>query len=205
VVDFKQAAASGVSFAFMKASESTALVDSAFAKHWADAKQVGLLRGAYHFFRPRQDPLAQARLFLAQRKDPGELPPALDVEVGDGVPPALIVAGVTAWVDFIVARLGRPLIYTAPGFWNALPGTATVASKADLWVAAWGAKAPGAVNGWQHWTFWQHSSKGAVPGIPGAVDQDRFDGSLAQLRSYTAAIFAERQTFDAVSTIQPNV
>jgi GH25 family lysozyme M1 (1,4-beta-N-acetylmuramidase) len=27
------------------------------------------------------------------------------------------------------------------------------------------------------WTFWQHSSTGTVPGVSGAVDLDRFNGS----------------------------
>lgn len=132
-VDFKQAQASGVSFTFVKATESIALVDAAFATHWSLAKQVGLLRGAYHFFRPQQDAIAQARLFLAQLSDPAELPPALDVEVADGVPGSQIVAGATAWVDYVAPRLCRPLIYTSPGFWNALPGTTSLALKTDLW------------------------------------------------------------------------
>jgi len=201
-VDFKQALASGLSFVFVKASEATELSDPTFAKHWSAAKQAGLLRGAYHFFRPQKDALSQARLFLAQLSDPGELPPALDVELADGISPAQVVAGVTVWVDFVSARLGRPLIYTAPGFWNALPGTASVARKADLWVAHWGAKTPGTVSGWANWTFWQRTSKAVVPGIPTAVDEDCFDGSLAQLRSYSAAVFAERATFDAIPSVQ---
>ena len=34
-------------------------------------------------------------------------------------------------------------------------------------------------GGWggNGWTFWQHSSTGTVPGISGAVDLDRFNGS----------------------------
>ena len=203
-VDFKRAQASGISFTFMKATESTGLVDSTFATHWSLAKQVGLLRGPYHFFRPKQDALAQARLFLAQLADPGELPPALDVEVADGLAGAQIVAGVGTWVDFVTARLGRPLIYTSPNFWNALPGTASVARKADLWVAHWGATAPATVNGWLRWTFWQRTNQASIPGVPTVVDEDRFNGSLAQLRSYSAAIFAERKTFDAFASRQQN-
>jgi len=202
-VDFQRVLASGVSFAFVKATEGTEWVDPSFERYWAAAKWAGLLRGAYHFFRPRQDALAQARLFLAQlNDDPGELPPALDVELTDGISPAQVVAGVNTWVDFVSARLGRPLIYTAPGFWNELPGTASVARKADLWVAHWGARAPAPVCGWESWTFWQRTSKAVVPGIPAAVDEDRFEGSLAELRAYAAAVFAERATFDAFHAVQ---
>ncbi|MET0795124.1 MAG: GH25 family lysozyme [Polyangiaceae bacterium] len=204
-IDFKQAQASGVSFTFVKATESIALVDAAFATHWSLAKQVGLLRGAYHFFRPQQDAIAQARLFLAQLSDPGELPPTLDVEVADGVPGAAIVAGADAWVDYVTARIGRPLIYTSPAFWNALPGTTSLALKTDLWVAHWGAPEPAEVNGWLRWMFWQRTNQASVPGIHTPVDEDRFNGTLAQLRAFSAAVFAERKTFDDLRAVQPNV
>ncbi len=204
-VDFKQAQASGVSFTFVKATESTGIVDAAFASHWSLAKQVGLLRGAYHFFRPREDAIAQARWFLAQLSDPGELPPALDVEVNDGVPGSDIVAGASAWVDYVTPRLSRPLIYTSPSFWNALPGTASLALKADLWVAHWGATEPATVNGWLRWMFWQRSNQANVPGIRNDVDEDCFNGSLAQLRAFSAAVFAERATCETPAVEQPNV
>jgi GH25 family lysozyme M1 (1,4-beta-N-acetylmuramidase) len=204
-VDFKQAQASGVSFAFIKATESIALADAAFAAHWSQAKQVGLLRGAYHFFRPQQDAIAQARLFLAQLSDPGELPPTLDIEVTDGVPGNVLVAGASAWVDYVTARLCRPLIYTSPGFWNALPGTASLALKTDLWVAHWGATEPADVNGWLRCMFWQRTNQASVPGIHNPVDEDRFNGSLAQLRAFSAAVFAERQTLGISRTTQLNV
>ena len=204
-VDFKQAQASRVSFTFVKASESVNIVDASFATHWSLAKQAGLLRGAYHFFRPRQDAIAQARLFLAQLSDPGELPPALDVEVNDGVPGPDIVAGASAWVDYVTARLDRPLIYTSPSFWNALPGTESVALKTDLWVAHWGAPAPAEVDGWLRWMFWQRTNQASVPGIHSAVDEDRFNGSLAELRAFSAAVFAERTTSDALVAQQSTV
>lgn len=186
-VDWQKVAASGIAFAFVKATEATTLVDHAFARHWAQAKQAKLLRGAYHFFRPKQDAAAQARFFLAQLEDPGELPPVLDVEVADGVAPAQVVAGVRAWLDVVAGSLGRPIIYTSPSFWNALPGAAEVAGKADLWVAHWGAHVPASVDGWERWTFWQFTNKASISGSPGTadMDEDRFNGSVAELKAYS--------------------
>ncbi|HKO51990.1 MAG TPA: GH25 family lysozyme [Polyangiaceae bacterium] len=192
VVDFGKTAASGVAFAFIKATEGTTLVDRVFARHWAQARQAKLLRGAYHFFRPKQDAVAQAKFFLAQLSDPGELPPVLDVEVINGVAPAQIVDGVDAWIDVVAGALGRPIIYTSPSFWNALPTTADLAGKADLWVAHWGARTPAGVNGWQRWTFWQFTNKASVAGIAGDVDMDQFNGSLAALRTYSAEFVSAR-------------
>jgi lysozyme len=146
-------AASGLTFAFIKATEGATLLDHAFASHWAQAKQAKVLRGAYHFFRPRLDAVAQAKFFLAQLGDPGELPPVLDVEVADGVAPAQIATGVGTWLNFVSASVGRVIVYTSPAFWNARPAIPDIASTADLWVATWGARAPAATHGWPKWTF----------------------------------------------------
>jgi lysozyme len=150
-----------------------------------------VLRGAYHFFRPQQDGTSQARYFLAQLTDPGELQPVLDVEVADGVSPVAIVNGIDAWLEIVTASMRRPIIYTSPSFWKSLPSIASIASKADLWLAAWGEAAPGAVNGWQSWTFWQHTNKGGGAGIAGLVDRDRFNGSVDGLQAYGAQVRGE--------------
>jgi GH25 family lysozyme M1 (1,4-beta-N-acetylmuramidase) len=194
IVDWNKTAASGIAFTFIKATEGTTLVDHTFADHWSQAKRANLLRGAYHFFRPKQDAVSQAQVFLAQLGDPGELPPVLDVEVADGVALAQIADGVRVWIDAVASVLGRPLIYTSPGFWNALPAAAELASKADLWVAHWGAREPASVNGWHRWTFWQFTNKASISGIPGAadMDEDRFNGSHADLRTYSAQFEATR-------------
>ena len=188
-VNWAEVTASGVAFAFIKATEAATLVDHAFADHWGRAKNAGLLRGAYHFLRPKQDAVAQAQFFLAQLADRGELPPVLDVEVADGVPLPHIAAGVSTWLDHVVAKLGRAIVYASPGFWNLLPLIPNIATQADLWVANWGAASPMKVNGWQSWTFWQYTNKATIAGVPGtgAMDENRFNGSPAELKAYSDA------------------
>lgn len=194
VVDWTAVAGSGVSFAFIKCTEATAFRDRSFAQHWPDAKRAQLLRGAYHFFRPKLDPVLQAQHFLSFLSDPGELPPVLDVEVSDGVPSTKLVAGVRAWVSVVSARVGRPLIYTSPGFWGSLPNSEEVAAITDLWVGAWTTSVPSGLGGWPKWTFWQHTNHAQVPGIqaPNGLDADYFNGSLAELRTYSAAFVRAR-------------
>ena len=193
-VDWAAVPGSGVSFAFIKATESTTLIDHHFQDHWQRAKEAKFLRSAYHFFRPKIDALAQARFFLDQLADPGELPPVLDVEVLDGAAPAALIAGVEIWLDYVGARLGRPIVYTSPGFWNQLPSNNQVGTKADLWVAHWGARSPAAVQGFGDWKFWQYTNQATIAGIPGtgAMDEDRFNGSLAELRAYSAEFISKR-------------
>ena len=59
-IDWVKAHASGIDFAFMKATESTDFIDPNFATNWQAAAAAGVIRGAYHFFRPEVDPVAQA-------------------------------------------------------------------------------------------------------------------------------------------------
>jgi len=193
-VDWPSVVGSGICFAFIKATESTTLIDRQFEEHWANAKQAKLLRGAYHFFRPQRDARAQAEHFLSQLGDPGELPPVLDVEVLDGVAPADVVRGVSTWLERVAGSFGRPIIYTSPSFWNALPAAPEISANADLWVANWGARAPSPVRGWPSWTFWQYTNQANIAGIPGAggVDENRYSGTRSELQAYSAAFVSGR-------------
>lgn len=124
-------------------SDGDSFVDPEFQKSWAGAKSAGVVRGAHQFFRPQQDPVAQADLLIKHMGalDVGDLSPVLDVEVSDGVSGATIAARVGQWVSHIKAKTGRTaIIYTAPGFWNGL-GTKSYGADA-LWVANWGVSCP---------------------------------------------------------------
>jgi Glycosyl hydrolases family 25 len=52
-VDWPSVVASGVSFAFIKATDGLDDIDPRSAQNWAGARAAGIVRGAYHFFRPR--------------------------------------------------------------------------------------------------------------------------------------------------------
>lgn len=76
--------AAGAWYAFIKATEHITWVDPLFAQNWQGARGAGLLVGAYHFFRPGYDPIAQAEHFVATVKaqsGAAHLPFVLDVEV----------------------------------------------------------------------------------------------------------------------------
>ena len=74
---------SGISFAFIKATEGADHQDAAFALNWQQAGAAGVARGAYHFFTFCADGSAQADNFIATVPAlGGELPPVADVEFG---------------------------------------------------------------------------------------------------------------------------
>src|SRR5438552_17208341 len=82
-INWPAVAKAGVTYCFIKASEGATLADSFFKINWSGAQAAGILRGAYHFFRPLADASAQAELFANTVGDlsPGDLPPVLDLEV----------------------------------------------------------------------------------------------------------------------------
>jgi len=190
-IDWRTVEGDGVGFAFVKATEGTSFVDPAFRRNWNALGETRILRGAYHRFRPGRDAVAQAEHFLAVAPvADGALPPVLDVEATDGVSDARLVRGVRAWLAAVERRTGvRPVVYTKPAFRRAHLGNAL--DDYPLWIAEYGVDSPSHPR----WTFWQHSERGRVAGIPKAVDLDRFNGSRAELRQLASA--AERQPDDA--------
>jgi lysozyme len=189
-VDWPTVRANGIAFAFARASDGTGVPDSTFARNWRDMGLAGIVRGAYQFFRPEEDPVAQAGFFLATLDAAGgwadrDLPPVLDVEVADTESASAIRKGVGAWLDSVRAATGRgTILYLSPGFGAELGGAF---ADEPLWVAHWDVACPALPAGWTNWTFWQSSDRGAVPGIPGAVDVDEFNGSQPSLEALARA------------------
>ena len=196
-IDWPAARAHGVAFAFARVADGRDVVDPAFADNWAGMKAAGVVRGAYQFFRPAQDPLAPAAAFLREVEargglHPGDLPPALDLEVADGVPPALLRARARAWLGRVEAALGRtPIVYTSPGFWADL-GADPAFGRYTLWLAHWETPCPVLPGAWSRVRFWQDATDRTVPGIAEPVDTDWFDGTRADLERFAAGQEAPR-------------
>jgi len=182
-IDWDAVAADGVEFAFIRVSDGLGYPDSQFQNNWQGAQAAGILRGVYQFFREDEDPVDQADYLLAQMGGlgDGDLPPVIDVESTDGAGPGEIVANVQEWIDHVEAATGRkPIVYTGKYFWQDNVGS-TAFSSYPLWAAHYGVTCPNIPDQWDDWTFWQYSSSGAVDGIAGNVDVNRFNGSWADL------------------------
>lgn len=190
-IDWPTAKAAGIEFAFIRVSDGLQYHDPKFATYWAGAAAAGVYRGAYQFFRPDQDPIAQADYMLAQLgpHTKWDLPPAIDVEVTDGMAPADVAAAVRAWVAHVEAAIGRPpIIYAGYYSWQDYVGDANLTAY-PLWHAQYtSAACPNIPTPWTRWTIWQYSSTGTVPAVLGeATDLDVFDGSLDDLAAFAAA------------------
>lgn len=186
-IDWTQVKTAGKDFAVIRVSDGTGHLDTKFAANWSGAKNAGVVRGAYQFYRASVDATAQANLLLSKigTYQDTDIPPVLDVEVMDGQSKATVLQGIATWVSVVAPAIGRkPIIYTSPGFWNGLG--APTNTTATLWVAHWGVSSPTLPNSWNAWYFWQYSDTGSVGGISGAVDLDEFHGGSADLSQFLA-------------------
>jgi lysozyme len=180
-VDWPAVAAGGVRFAFIKATDGVDGVDSRFAENWTGAKNAGIIRGAYHFFRPGLDAQQQAAHFgRVVTMDDMSLPPALDVEVTEGLAPSALQAGIRTWLETVQTAFGcTPIVYTDPSFWR--ESVDADFSAYPLWLACY-AERPEVPATWPALTFWQHTDRGDVRGISGHVDLNYCALSYEDLR-----------------------
>ncbi len=182
-VDWQAVKAAGCAFAFAKATEGAGVADPFFSANWAGMKAAGLVRGAYHFYRAQQPAADQAAHFLSTvRFEPGDLPPVIDIEVGDGVTGEPLVGGVQTWLDAVEPAAGAtPIVYTNTPFWDA--NFNDQFGQYPLWIAHYGPAPQPLPRGWTVWTLWQYSQSLRIEGVGGPADHDYFNGPLPQLQA----------------------
>lgn len=176
----------GKDFVFIKATEGSGYVSTTFDYDWAQSKAAGVLRGAYHFFRPQDDAVQQAELFLETMGELGldDLPAVLDWEVSDSVSVATQIQKALTWLQIVEQATGKiPIIYVSPSFWNSL-GNPQSFIRYSLWIANYQVSCPWVPAPWSRWTFWQTGDSGSVDGIASNTDTNLFNGTLADLRNF---------------------
>lgn len=72
---------SGISFAFLKATEGSSHVDKTFKNNWTNSRKTNIVVGAYHFMSFESSGETQAENFIKTvPKDSKSLPPVVDFE-----------------------------------------------------------------------------------------------------------------------------
>lgn len=170
-------------FVFIRATAGNDRVDGQFEENWLGAKNRKMIRGAYHYYRPNENSLEQAKLFIktVQLKK-GDLPPVLDIEkLPKGQSLDSLKIGLRRWLNAVEAHYKvKPIIYTGEKYYDDF-------LKEDFsdylfWIANY--------NFYREkidedWLFWQFTEKASVPGIKGNVDVNIFNGDAEQLRFIT--------------------
>ncbi|MBN2630253.1 MAG: glycoside hydrolase family 25 protein [Rhodobacteraceae bacterium] len=189
-VDWRLARANGVSFGFLKATEGGDILDPAFKANWRAARAAGVPVGAYHFWYHCRPAAEQARWFIRHvPRSPDALPPVLDMEWTPFSPtctlrpaPETIRREAKIFLDALEAHYGqRPIIYSAPDFFDA--NQMWRLGNYDFWLRSVAAH-PRDVYAGRHWTFWQYTGTGLVPGVAGKADINVFAGSEAAWRDW---------------------
>lgn len=170
-----------VHFTFIKATEGTSISDSKFKENWDSSKHYGILRGAYHFYRPYVTARDQFRHFKSRVKmEAGDLPPVLDVEVNHKYP-SHVRKEALIWLKLAEAHYGvKPIIYCTYAYYKKYFGSPVFADY-PLWIANYVADDINTIT--SDWHFWQHTSTGRVDGIRGHVDRNIFNGPYDSLLS----------------------
>lgn len=183
-IDWPRVAADGVKYAFIRVSDGITTIDQKFPQNWIGARENGIPRGVYQFFRPNRDAVEQAHIVIDHLDvyGMGELPPVIDVEATGDQPPEVVAAQVGLWIEEIETNLGvRPIIYSGSYFWDDHVES-TAFSDYPFWIAHYtSASCPRLPQAWSDWTFWQYSSSGRVDGINGDVDMNRYVGDEVEL------------------------
>ncbi|HET8828207.1 MAG TPA: glycoside hydrolase family 25 protein [Pelobium sp.] len=169
-----------VSFAFIKATEGVTLVDSYFQRNWRETKNSGIIRGAYHYFKPDKSGIWQARFFLQTVKmEAGDLPAVIDVEEAMGLSRDELVPNIRDFLNEVEKKTKiKPIIYTGYQFYKEhLKGEF---DDYPLWIAHY-YQPRLKLNKETHWDFWQHADNATIDGIKHKVDMNVFSGEEEDL------------------------
>ena len=180
-IDWELVLSQSIDFVYIKASEGQEMKDKRFARNWKALEGKEVRRGAYHFFRPTVDVPKQVENYIsAVRLKLGDLPPALDVEVLDGVSSSDLREGMEVWLAAIEKHYNiRPIIYTNQDFYQEhLSG---YFEEYPLWIARYNRRESPDLKDERTWTFWQYGNRGRLDGIEGNVDFNVFQGDSLDL------------------------
>jgi lysozyme len=197
-IDWEKVKASGIAFAYVKATEGERFVDARLQSNLADLHAAGMPFGVFAVFDPCADPDKQAEhLMKTVPAGTDVLPVVLDIEWypnadSSSVPLAKCFTAekTVVTLDKILRVLQRltsaygkfPVIY--------VPGIAQKYFDErfrpyPVWVADYSqaSLARGAPRA-ARWTIWQYSWRGRVNGINSPVDLNLFAGSAKDFQAF---------------------
>lgn len=205
-IDWQQQWNMGARFAYVKASEGNYYTNPSYSSQYQGSRNVGMIRGAYHFAIPNWSSGAdQARYFVQNgggwTADGYTMPPVLDFEFNPyegrtingfyfgntcyGMSSEQLGSWVRDFGNTVLSMTGRlPVIYTNTNWWNQCLGNPAGFGEYPLWVAAYPGSptnnaGPVPSASWSTYSIWQYSSTG-----PFAGDSNVWNGDYSGLQSF---------------------
>jgi lysozyme len=169
-----------LSFVFIRATAGKNKVDARFKENWKASKERQLIRGAYHYYRPNENSLAQAENFIQHvNLEQGDLPPVLDIEkLPNSQSIDSLKVGLRRWLKKVEKHYKvKPIIYSGESYYTDF--LKREFKEYPLWIANY--------NFWRNhlekdWLFWQFTEKAQIEGIKGMVDLNVFNGDKNKLQ-----------------------
>lgn len=170
-------------FVFIRATVGRDRKDRQFNRNWLGAKENKMIRGAYHYYRPNENSMEQAELFIKTvTLQKGDLPPVLDIEkLPKNQSIENLKLGLKRWLNAVESHYGvKPIIYTGERYYDDF--LKEEFSDYLFWIANY--------NFYREeigddWLFWQFTEKASIPGIKGNADVNIYNGDLQQLQHIT--------------------
>lgn len=162
-------------FVFIRATAGKDKLDSRFHENWKNAKEANFICGAYHYYRPNENSLLQAENFIKHvRLKKGDFPPVLDIENLPKVQSMdSLKVGLKRWLTKVENHYKiKPIIYSGEKYFNDF--LEDEFKGYTFWIANYNFFVEDCKD---HWTFWQFTEKGSVPGINGNVDLNIYNGT----------------------------
>ncbi|WP_041652155.1 GH25 family lysozyme [Pseudarthrobacter phenanthrenivorans] len=228
-VDWQQQWNMGARFAYVKATEGNYYKNPSFNSQYQGSRNLGMIRGAYHFAIPNWSSGAdQARYFVQNgggwSADGYTMPPVLDFEFNPyegrtingfyfgntcyNMSPAQLQSWVRDFGNTVLSMTGRlPVIYTNTSWWNQCLGNPAGFGDYPLWIAAYPSSptnnaGPVPTASWGTYSIWQYSSTG-----PFAGDSNVWNGSYDDLRLFATngVPRAATQAISAAASAAPSL
>lgn len=209
-IDWPAVRASGIEFAYVKASEGAGYTDPRFLRNAQGALEAGLAVGAYTFARPDSKPgdaEREAEYFASLCRGLGlTMPGMLDLESKGLLSGAGVLAWASQWCRAYQAATGEINgVYTGKYFFAALGSADPSFADLPLWVAQYpidpkrspeAARAymppPGAMPKapapWERAQIWQYSGNHGkrVPGVSVDCDRNVWLGTRSEFEAFTS-------------------
>lgn len=166
-------------FVFIRATAGRDKRDKQFKRNWKQAKKNGIIRGAYHYYRPNENSIQQANNFIKTVTiEAGDLPPVLDIEkLPRKQSLDSLKVGLRRWLTKVEKHYNvKPIIYSGESYYTDF--LKKEFSEYPFWIANY--------NFWKkrpdkHWLIWQFTEKAQIDGIEGLVDVNLFNGDFVRL------------------------
>ena len=171
-----------INFVFIRATVGDDRVDSAFKRNW-ELSDKRFIRGAYHYYRPNENSLEQAKLFIKTvRLEKGDFPPVLDIEkLPRNQSIDSLKVGLRRWLNKVEIHYGiKPIIYSGDKYYSDF--LESEFSDYIFWIAHYD-YFDTEIN--PKWQIWQFTEKSKVAGIRGNVDLNIFNGDIEDLKNLT--------------------